>query len=133
VLVLNVVLNLVCVRGLGMDVGGLTLSTAVTSWISLVWLSAGLTRRLGLPPSAPGLAGRIARTGVAAALSGLAAWATQREVAELLGSEVPRHSFPALFAAIGVAGALYLVLARVLGLPEGAELLQRLARLAGRR
>ena len=37
-LLFNVGLNVLCVRALGMDVAGMTLSTALTSWGNLVWL-----------------------------------------------------------------------------------------------
>ncbi|MEW6074184.1 MAG: murein biosynthesis integral membrane protein MurJ, partial [Planctomycetota bacterium] len=52
----NIVLNFLAVRGLGMDADGLALSTAVTAWGNLLWLSVGLRRRVGLPASALPLA-----------------------------------------------------------------------------
>lgn len=131
-LVGNVLLNVAFVQGLGMDVGGLTLSTALTSWVNVALLTVGLRSRLHLPPGAPGLAGRAVRMGLAAAACGGGALATHRAVAALLGAEVPRHSLPALFAAIAVGGGLYLLAARLLGIPEGAELARRLRGLAGR-
>ena len=50
----NVVLNLICIRSFGMDVDGLALATALTSWGGLLLLLPGLTSRLHLPRAAAG-------------------------------------------------------------------------------
>jgi len=132
-LLINVCGNLVCVLGLGMDVAGLALPTAIGSGVNLAWLVLGLRRVLGLPAADPSLPGRIARMVLAALLCAGAAWAAHAGTALLLGAVEPRRSF----AALGVgtlAGALAFALAaRLLGLPEWRELMQRLGRGAGPR
>jgi putative peptidoglycan lipid II flippase len=70
-LLLNSVLNVVLVVGFGLDVGGLGLATAVTSWTNLALLVPGLAR-LGAPRTTAGLGVRLARiAGVAAVACGL--------------------------------------------------------------
>jgi putative peptidoglycan lipid II flippase len=54
VLLANIGLNVLFLVGLGMDVEGLALSAAVTSWANLALLWPGLVRRLGLPRARPG-------------------------------------------------------------------------------
>jgi len=100
-LLANVVLNAFCVVGLGLDVAGLTLATALTSWGNLAWLLLGLRRRLKLPGSDPALTGRIAKSAVAAISCGAVAWAVHRGAAHWLGVVEPRRSIPALFAGMG--------------------------------
>jgi putative peptidoglycan lipid II flippase len=128
----NVLLNVAFVRGLRMDVGGLTLSTALTSWLNVILLTGGLRTHLELPAGAPELPGRLVRMTLAAGLCGAGALGAHRGVAVLLGSPLPRHSLPALLAAIALGGGLYLAATRLLGVPESAELGRRLRRVLGR-
>ncbi len=122
--VVNVALNLAFVLGLDMDVEGLCLATALTSWGNLVLLWPPLVRRLG--GEAPGarrrLAGRALRTLLAAAICGACARLVHDALADRLG---------ALIALLGgmAAGAVgYGLAARLLALPELAEALARFRR-----
>ncbi len=72
-LLVNVGLNAAFVLGFEMDVEGLALATAVTSWLSLGLLLAGLRHRLALPAGAGGLLLRVLRMGLAATAAGFAA------------------------------------------------------------
>lgn len=118
-LFVNMALNALFVRQFGMDVAGLTLATALTSWVNAVWLFTGLRAKLGLPVGVSGGASHAARIAAAAATCGAAAWGVERAVAA---------DTLALVLAI-LAGALaFLLAARVLALPELAELRRRLAR-----
>ncbi len=127
-LVANVLLNAFAVVGLGMDVAGLTLATAVSSWGNLAGLLAGLRRRLKLPASERSLRPRIAKIAAAALLCAAGAWAAHRGIGALFGLDEPRRSIPALLASIGVGGSLYLLAAWKLGIPEWHELLARVRR-----
>ncbi|MEZ5977522.1 MAG: murein biosynthesis integral membrane protein MurJ [Planctomycetota bacterium] len=120
-LVLNTLLNLAFVVGLGMDVDGLALSTVLTSWCNLALLWPGLRSRLDLPPVRADFAGRFARIAVAAAASGLAAFGAMRATAGLAA--------PLVVLTAGAAGvAVYFLAARLLRIPEGERLKERLAR-----
>lgn len=125
-LLVNVTLNVLCVRGLGMDVAGLTLSTALTSWGNLFWLLYALRTRLGLPPSEPEVRARVARIALAALLAGLTAFATHRLGAPLLAADEERRSITALLAALGTAGLTYAGASRVLAIPEWTDFTGRL-------
>jgi putative peptidoglycan lipid II flippase len=125
---LNVVLNALCVVVLGLDVAGLTLSTAVTAWINVAWLARGFRTKLGLPASDPGLRARIAKIALASLACALAAWGAHRVTASALGVLEVRRSIPALLAGL-TAGGLALVLAsHALAIPEWHEILRRLGR-----
>jgi peptidoglycan biosynthesis protein MviN/MurJ (putative lipid II flippase) len=132
-LIVNVGLNVLCVRGLDMDVAGLTLSTALTSWGNLIWLLYAMRRRLGLPQSQPEVRARVARITAAALLAGLAAFATHRLAAPLLAAEEERRSVAALLAALATAGLVYAGASRQLGIPEWNEVVQRLGRRLSKR
>lgn len=125
---LNVALNTTCVVVLGLDVAGLTISTAVTTWSNLLWLVWGLRRRLALPPAAPGLGARIARMAAAALVCALVAWAVQQGVARALDVPEARRSIAALVAGLGAGGASYALAAHVLALPEWREILQHVTK-----
>jgi putative peptidoglycan lipid II flippase len=127
----NVMLNTLFVVGFGMDVAGLTLSTALVSCLNLALLLHGLRRRLGLPPAAPELRARILRIALAALLCAAAAWAAQRGTAAALDVPEARRSLAALLAGLAAGGMTYAAAARMLGIPELAEILRRVrARLA---
>jgi len=74
VLIANAGLNAVFLVGFDMDVEGLALATALSSWAQLAILLPGLSRALGLPRSSARAPGRVARMLVASAASGAAAW-----------------------------------------------------------
>ena len=84
-LALNVALNAWFLVGLGMDVEGLALATAITSALNAALLLPGLTRCLGLPASEQPWPGDFARIFLAAATCGAAAFATERVLDDLLG------------------------------------------------
>jgi putative peptidoglycan lipid II flippase len=133
-LLVNVSLNTLCVVGFGLDVAGLTLSTALTTWVNLFWLLRGLRTRLGLARADPALRARSARIMLAALLSALAAWGAQRACAAALESPEPRRSIPALLVGLGAGAVAYALAARALGIPEWEEVVRRArARLAARR
>jgi putative peptidoglycan lipid II flippase len=119
-LVANVALNLLFVVGLGMDVAGLALSTAITAWGNLLLLGPALRRKLGLPASAPDFGPRIVRVAGAALASTLLA----RGAFELFGGE--KRPTLALFASIGIAIALFAAAAELLRIPEWAQVRARL-------
>lgn len=125
-LIANVGLNVLCVRGLGMDVAGLTLATALTSWGNLIWLLYALRTRLGLPPSDATFRSRVARITAAALLAGLAAFAAHRLGAPLLAAGEERRSIAALLLALGVAGGVYAASSHLLGIPEWHEVTGRI-------
>ena len=118
-LLVNVGLNVLFIRGVDMDVDGLALATAVTSWGGLLLLLPGLSRKLSLPPAREAFLGPLWRTGVAAAGSSLGAagaWALLLE---------PAGRIAALLAAIGVGVGVFGGLARLLSVPEAQEIWRR--------
>ena len=122
-LVVNAALNVAFVMGLGMDVEGLALATALTSWGSLAWLLTVLRRRIGVALSLRATTGRCASMAIAAAVCGV--------IAHLFAFVVPWTSAAAWSALVGgsVGGAAgYFVAARLLRLKEMEELTGRLAR-----
>jgi putative peptidoglycan lipid II flippase len=129
-LTVNVALNALLVRGVGMDADGLALATALTSWGNLAWLSFGLRERLGLPPSEGGAASRLARVVVASIGSAGAALLARAAVTELLDldPEVANRSVLALVAS-GASGIVaYLAAAKLLRIPEWVEFRERVRR-----
>jgi putative peptidoglycan lipid II flippase len=126
ILFLNVALNALLVSGLGLDVAGLTLSTALAATVNLVWLLRGMRGRLGLPPAARELRARCLRIALASLLCALAAWSVHRGAAAVLGADEPRRSIPALLVALGAGALTYALSARTLSIPEWRELVARL-------
>ncbi|NOT32215.1 MAG: hypothetical protein HOP15_17355, partial [Planctomycetes bacterium] len=126
VLFTNIALNTLLVVGFGFDVAGLTLSTALAAAINLAWLLHGMRTRLGLPPAAPELRGRIFKIALASLACALVAWGAHRATAAALGAVEARHSIPALFAGLGAAVVTFAVAARALAIPEWAEIVRRL-------
>ena len=131
-LVANIGLNLVFVRGLGMDVEGLALATAVTSWGNLALLLPVLLRRLPESDVDGEASSSLARLGpmVGASLAaGLAAWGAWSLVLGLAAA--PDGGGPGAvlaLAAAAVAGiGAYLLLAALLGIPEWRALAARFA------
>lgn len=122
-LLVNMALNVVLVRGFDLDVEGLTLATALTAWLNLFFLFRGLGPKLGLPPGAPGLASRLVRL-LAASLTAVAGarlgwWAT---------GEVSLPSPLRLALAIPLAAGLFFAAAALLHIPEWAEFRERMRR-----
>jgi len=115
----NVVANVLFVRGLGLDVEGLALATALSSCVSLALLLPRL-RRKGLPSSALPSAARLVRVGLAAVGATACAWGAQRGAA---------HVGAPLFASVGLAAAAgivaHLLLARLFGAQEWDEVRRR--------
>jgi len=122
----NVALNFLGVVVLGLDVAGLTLSTALTTWLNLLWLVRGLRTRLALPAGDAGLLGRMARIAAASLVCALAAWGAHRLAASWWAPLEPRRSIPALLVGLAAGAAAYGAVARALGIPEWAEALARL-------
>lgn len=111
-LVANVILNLAFLLGLGLDVEGLALATALTSWGQLVLLTRGFRPRLALPASKERLAGGLVRMAAASLAAGLGARGVFLAAREGLGA--PGALGVAILAGMG----LYWLIARGLGLPE---------------
>jgi putative peptidoglycan lipid II flippase len=118
----NIALTLTLVVGCGMDVDGLALATAITTWGNLALLAPGLGRKLGLPAAQVDFLPRLMRVGAAALLSTLAA----RGLFEILRG----NSNPVLplLAAIGTSVALFAWFSHLLRIPEFGDLLRRLHR-----
>jgi putative peptidoglycan lipid II flippase len=133
-LVSNTLLNFLFVRGLGMDVEGLSLGTAIASWLNLLLLVPGFSRRLGLPSGSAGQGGRYLRQLLCALGSGLLAWGTAQGVAAILGWERgPLTAAVALAPALAVALGAQILGARLLGLEEWRMLRERWQRRGQRR
>jgi putative peptidoglycan lipid II flippase len=125
-LVVNAVLNVALVVGLGMDVEGLALATAFSSWLHLGLLVPGLRTRHGLPaPTAEQRArwrGALARMLAAALASAMAGYAVEAAATPYLSAA------GGLALGIGTAAAVHLGLAHAFGLPEVRTLTERLRR-----
>lgn len=121
--VLNAVLDAIFFTPLG--VGGIPLSTSITSFVTFVLLVHYLSRRTG-GLNLRHIADGFVRSLIAAVFAAVLARATWYGVNEALGD-----SFPAQLVTVGAGGAAaiiaFLVVARVLRMPE----LKSLRRLAG--
>ncbi|MFT5290683.1 MAG: putative peptidoglycan lipid II flippase [Planctomycetota bacterium] len=128
-LFVNVCLNIVLVVLVGMDVEGLALATAITSWLTLGFLLFGLTRRLHLPAGSGGVLPRLGRMLLAASLCGLAAHFAHGlmvRVGDL--DEMQAQRSPIALAVAGLAGMITYGLASILlRAPEWSELRVRLS------
>jgi len=131
-LFLNITLNTIGTVVLDLDVAGLTLATAVATWINVLWLARGMRVTLGLPPSDPSLRVRMGKILLASLACAGAAWGAHELAAAALHASVPRRSIPALFVALGVAVVTYALAARLLAIPEWDEVVQRVRRRLGR-
>jgi len=121
-LVANALLNVGLVLGLGLDVEGLALATALTSWGSFAWLYVLLRHRLGPAMGAGEALRRILGIAAAAIACGLAALAVK---ASLDGGYTPWLVVGG-GAAAGVS--VFFLTARLLGLEEWRDFSERLAR-----
>lgn len=126
-LVLNIVLNTWFLVGLGMDVEGLALATAVTSGLNALLLMPGLSRRLGLPGCELPWRGTLLRICAASAACGVVAWAIEGLVDDLVGRTL------ALVLAIAAGGAAYVATAAAVGVELVDELVARVRRKITRR
>jgi putative peptidoglycan lipid II flippase len=125
ILICNIVLDTLAVTVFGFDVEGLALATALCSWLNVLLLVPGLTRRAGLPPAEPGFARRVAWM---LALSVVAVGAA-RGLYEILGGG--RDSVPRLGISILAAGVLYGGLSELLSIPEWRAFRAKLSRKHG--
>jgi putative peptidoglycan lipid II flippase len=132
-LVMNASLNVFGVVVLGLDVAGLALPTAFSTWVNMVWLARRMRTRLALPDVDPALWSRVGRIAAASLVAAVAAWGFHALGARVLGAEVPRQSIPALLAGLTGSGLVYAGMARFLAIPEWDEIVRRVqARLAPR-
>ena len=111
----NVALNTLFLVGFGMDVEGLALATALTSFGNVALLWPGLTRKLDLPAGSGDFAVRMLRVVSAAALSAGAAWGVHALAAPHLGRALP------LLMAILAGAVVHGVASIALGVPEARE------------
>lgn len=121
-LVLNLGLNFFFVGGLGMDIEGLTLATALVAWVNVLLLVPGVLARLPAPADGPPFVRRLLRMLLASSLSAGSAWGVQR----LVGPD-PR-SVLALGAAVATGIGVYFVSAAWLGLEEWHAIRSRIVR-----
>ena len=119
-LTLNTGLNVLFLVGMGMDIEGLALATAISSWLHLMLLLRG-HRRLGLPAGQGGVGALLSRMLLAALVMGSVAWAVEMWLKPGWGRGV------ALSAAIGAGILCYAGAAAVLRIPAFFELRERLA------
>ncbi len=122
-LLANIGLNLVAILALGLDVDGLSMATALTSWGTLLVMLPGLRTKLGLPAPIAGLPAAFARMMAAALISGAAAWLAWRGVS---GGEA--SSLAGLMAGIVAGIGVYAPLAWSLGLEEARRTWARVRR-----
>ncbi len=125
VLLLNIGLNVALVVGLGMDVDGLALSTAICAWVNLLLLLPGLRRQLGAGREGLGVAGRLGRITLAAGGAVGLGWLFWAFVENRFGKTT------CLFSSISLALLLYGLFAHLLSIPEWQTILSR-ARKIGR-
>ena len=121
-LVANVVLNVLMIEGLHMDVDGLALATAITSWGGLALLLPGLRTRLELPQGREPFLGPLALMTVAALASAGSSLTVQSALSTVVGRGL------ALMAAIGCGVIVYGGVAFLLRIPEARTTLARLRR-----
>ncbi len=118
---LNTGLNVYFLRFAGMDIEGLALGTAISSWFHLALLLWG-HRRLGLPSGLSGTAGLVARILLASAVMGAIAGYTEQHLRDSWGQ------IGSLCAGISVGALFYFACAALLRISIQKELLARLAK-----
>ena len=104
-----------------MDIEGLALGTAISSWAHLSLLLWG-HRRLGLPTATSGVAGLIFKMLSASLLMGWVAGWTESTLSESWGKTA------ALLAAIALGALTYFLLAAALRIPVQKELLAKISK-----
>ncbi len=120
-MILNTGMNVLFLEGYGMDIEGLALGTAISSWFHLLLLLHG-HRRLGLPKALSGSGGMIFKMVVAALVMGWVAGAVEESLSEAWGQ------IGALVASILLGALTYFALAAILRIPIQKELLSKLAK-----
>jgi putative peptidoglycan lipid II flippase len=115
---LNTGLNVLFLEGLGMDIEGLALGTAISSWFHLMLLLRG-HRRLGLPKTLAGSGGLASKMIFAALVMGWVAHLAEGSLRDAWGQ------IGALVAAILLGALTYFLLAALLRIPIQKELLSR--------
>ena len=115
-LVLNIALNVVFLVGFGMDVEGLALSTAVTSWGNLAILLPGLARRLRADGGPGGFGAELLRIAAATGVLGVATWALEGPLTGLLGEVA------GLLTTIAAGAGSYALAAQALAVPQWGQL-----------
>lgn len=111
-LVLNIVLNTLFLTVWGMDVDGLALATAITSWFGLLLMLPLFYGRQGMPAGVGGMFRSLSRSALAAAASGASAWWVHGLATTSLGA------LTALLVAMGSGLVAHLGVALLLGAPE---------------
>ncbi len=114
----NLALNLVNARVLGLGHAGLALATSAVALVNFLQLMVALSRRVDLGGLAQ-WSGFLARCFAAAALCAAAAWGVNHLAETLTASRLWRTA--ALAAAIGVSVPVYFGAAQLLRLDESAE------------
>lgn len=125
-LVVNVALNYLMVRGFGMDCDGLTLATAITNWLNLFVLLPRLVGRLPRIEAGPSIGSSLARMTLASIACGAAALGAHQ-----LAGGAPKSAV-ALLCAVVAGGAAYALAAHVLRIDEWRMLVAKLTRRAAR-
>jgi len=118
-LLLNGVLNVWFLVGLGLDVDGLAAATAITSALNAALLLPGLSRKLGLPRSEARFLHTTARVLIASLLCAAAAAASEAALDGIIGGAL------ALLVAMAVGGVTYVALAQWLGVEDVRTIVAR--------
>jgi putative peptidoglycan lipid II flippase len=118
---LNLGLTLALVGVLGER--GISIANSATGFASFLVLNALLRRKHGDVPLGPVFVGFI-KSAVAGALMGAAAWGVYTLMGGGLGDTIPRK-IALVFVPIAAGMAVYLLLARLLGMDEAKMLLRR--------
>lgn len=119
VLLANIGLNVAFVVGLGMDVEGLALATALSAWANLLLLLPGLRHRFGPHEPSHGVPGRLARILIAAGGATGLGWLLWALLRNQLGQTTD------LLLSIALTAAAYALLAQLLQIPEWRAVLDR--------
>ncbi len=116
-LITNVLLNLLLILSFDMDVDGLSLATAISSWGTLLLMLPGLSKRL--PKATGGTVKGIAMMLIPTSACGLVAHLAWAPLSKVLPAPI------ALATAIGAGGLAYALVALGLRLPEANRILKR--------
>ena len=118
-LLLNGVLNVWFLVGLGLDVDGLAAATAITSALNAALLLPGLSRKLGLPSSEARFLRTTARVLIASVVCAAAAAASEAALDGIIGGAL------ALLVAMAVGGVTYVALAQWMGVEDVRTIVAR--------
>jgi len=114
----NIALNAWFTAGIGMDTAGLSLATAITTWLTLFCLLPGLNRGLGLEASPRGMTGRLLRQVICALASAVGAWSGHAYLLE-------RGDVIALMGGIGLGLVAFASMAALLRVEEARTAIHR--------